>query len=342
MLQSSADPADIAACRTLLCNGSRSFYAASLLLPRRVRDPATALYAFCREADDAIDLGDDPAAALANLYNRLDAAYEGEPYPSSVDRAFAATVADFDVPKTLPAALIEGLAWDSQGRRYETLADLLDYAARVAGSVGVMMAVLMGVRDHETLARASDLGLAMQLTNIARDVGEDARAGRLFLPQIWLREAGIDETAFIAAPQFSPEIGGLVEKLLDESMRLYDRAASGITRLPLDCRVGIHAARKIYAAIGHEIAASGYDSLNSRAHVGGMRKLWLAASAAGAAFRPVRSNDAGALAANLFLINAAALNPETTSSPFIKLLDLFERLERVQRGAAGEADGRLA
>ncbi len=342
MPQFSADPADLATCRALLCSGSRSFHAASLLLPRRVRDPATALYAFCREADDAIDLGNDPAAALTNLYNRLDAVYEGEPYPLSVDRAFAATVAEFHIPKALPAALIEGLAWDSQGRRYETFADLLDYAARVAGSVGVMMAVLMGARDHETLARASDLGVAMQLTNIARDVGEDAKAGRLFLPQTWLQDAGIDEAAFITAPQFSPEIGRLVQKLLDEAGQLYDRAASGIARLPFDCRLGIGAARKIYAAIGTEIAESFYDSVTTRAHVPGVRKLWLAARAAGAAFWPARSNGAGALSANLFLINAAALNSEIASSQFIKLLDLFERLERTQREASGEASGRLA
>jgi phytoene synthase len=342
MSQSSADPADIAACRALLCSGSRSFYAASLLLPRRVRNPATALYAFCREADDAIDLGDDPAAALANLYNRLDAAYEGEPYPSSVDRAFAATIEEFDIPKALPAALIEGLAWDSQGRRYETFADLLDYAARVAGSVGVMMAVLMGVRDHETLARASDLGVAMQLTNIARDVGEDARAGRLFLPQAWLHDADIDETAFIAAPLFTKELGGLVQKLLNEAKQLYARASSGIARLPPDCRVGISAARKIYAAIGQEIAGSGYDSVSTRAHVAGARKLWLAAGAVIAAMGSARSNAAGALSANLFLINAAAVNIDTTPSSFIKLLNLFERLERTQRQATGRVDGRLA
>ena len=342
MLQSSADPADIAACRALLCDGSRSFYAASLLLPRRVRDPATALYAFCREADDAIDLGDDPAAALANLYNRLDAAYEGEPYPSSVDRAFAATVAKFHIPKALPAALIEGLAWDAHGRRYETLADLLDYAARVAGSVGVMMAVLMGVRDHETLARASDLGVAMQLTNIARDVGEDAKAGRLFLPRTWLRDAGIDEAMFLTVPEFSPELGGLVQKLLNEAMQLYDRAASGIARLPLDCRVGISAARKIYAAIGEEIAAVGYDSIKTRAHVAGTRKLWLVVSAAIVSMGRIRSHGAGALSANLFLINAAAINTDTPASSFIQLLNLFERLERTQREAAGDVDGRLA
>jgi phytoene synthase len=158
MPQSFADPADIAACRNLLCSGSRSFFAASLLLPRRVRAPATALYAFCRVADDAVDLGDDPVAALAELSARLNAAYAGHPEDSAIDRAFAETVAAYHIPQALPAALIEGLAWDAQGRRYENFASLLDYAARVAGAVGVMMAVVMGVRDAASLARAADLG----------------------------------------------------------------------------------------------------------------------------------------------------------------------------------------
>ncbi len=104
-------------------------------------------------------------------------------------------------------ALLEGFAWDAAGRRYDTLDDLLDYAARVAGAVGAMMAVLMGVRDPALLARACDLGVAMQLTNIARDVGEDARAGRLYLPLAWLREAGIDPDAFLADPALQSRFG---------------------------------------------------------------------------------------------------------------------------------------
>ena len=98
----------------------------------------------------------------------------------------------------MPDALFEGLQWDCEGRRYEDLEALHAYAARVAGAVGVMMALLMGVRDADALARACDLGVAMQLTNIARDVGEDARAGRLYLPLDWLREAGLDPAAFLA------------------------------------------------------------------------------------------------------------------------------------------------
>ncbi|HQT64866.1 MAG TPA: phytoene/squalene synthase family protein [Acidocella sp.] len=334
MPQFFADPADIAACQAMLCSGSRSFFAASLLLPRHLREPATALYAFCREADDAIDLGDDPSSALAYLYNRLDAAYEGEPYASPVDRAFAGVVANYQIPKLLPAALIEGLSWDLQGRRYETLADLADYAARVAGAVGVMMALLMGVRDAESLARAADLGVAMQFTNIARDVGEDARAGRLFLPQRWLAEAGIDESALLATPQFSSALGLVVKRLLAEADILYKRAYAGILRLPLDCRIGIAAARKIYAAIGADIAAGGYNSVTRRARVSGYRKLALAASALPMMLISTRQADAVALPATQYLVDAAALpTMEKPNSGVTILLDIFERLERSQREA---------
>ncbi len=107
-------------------------------------------------------------------------------------RAFAAVVSCHEIPRALPDALVEGLAWDVAGRSYDTLAELEAYAARVAGAVGVMMALVMGTRDAGALARAADLGVAMQLTNIARDVGEDASMGRIYLPRQWLREAGIE------------------------------------------------------------------------------------------------------------------------------------------------------
>jgi len=330
MPRSCADPADIAACRALLCTGSRSFFAASLLLPRRVRDPATALYAFCRVADDAIDLGDDPQAALAQLRDRLDAAYAGAPVQNPIDRAFAATVAAFAIPHALPEALIEGLAWDAQGRRYESFPALLDYAARVAGGVGVMMALIMGARDGATLARAADLGVAMQLTNIARDVGEDAQAGRLFLPRDWLVAAGIDPDGFLAKPEFSTALGTVVARLLVEADTLYLRAASGITRLPARCRAGIAAARRIYAAIGAEVAAAGHDSVTRRARVTGGRKAMLALLAVPDTVRGGNLH-APALPANAFLLSAAAAAPYTPEPNAVeKLLTLFERLDRAQ------------
>jgi phytoene synthase len=331
---SPVDPDDLAACRAMLRHGSQSFFAASLLLPARVRGPATALYAFCRQADDAIDQGADPRAALAQLSERLDAAYAGNPYPNPADRAFAATVAAFAIPKALPAALIEGLSWDVAGRCYDTVEALMDYAARVAGAVGVMMALIMGVRSPAALARAADLGVAMQLTNIARDVGEDARAGRLFLPLDWLAQAGIDPAAFLANPQASPELSLLVQNLLAEAQTLYRRAKAGIGMLPLDARLGIGAAHRIYAAIGQKLAGSGYDSITRRARVTGGEKLLLVLRAAAAIAIPSSPVNAPALHANIFLINAAAAEIPPEPGSIAKLLLLFERLERSQREPA--------
>ncbi|WP_179380756.1 15-cis-phytoene synthase [Jannaschia marina] len=268
-------PADLAHCRAAIRTGSHSFHAASRLLPAEVRDPALALYAFCRLADDEVDEGDGKALAVLNLQARLDLAYAGTPRDTPEDRAFAGLVAAYGLPRALPEALLEGLAWDAIGRRYATLSDLRGYSARVASAVGVMMCVLMRVRDPDTLARACDLGVAMQLTNIARDVGEDARAGRLYLPTDWLGEAGVDADAFLADPRPAPEIRRLTRRLLAEARRLYLRSEAGIGGLPRRARLGIAAARYIYAGIGTALRAQGHDNITTRARTTKARKLAL-------------------------------------------------------------------
>ena len=270
-----AADADIAACRAAIRTGSHSFHAASRLLPRRVRDPALALYAFCRLADDAVDevAGSERARAVARLRARLEAVYRDTPRDAPADRAFARVVHDFEMPRALPEALIEGLEWDAEGRRYDTLGDVRAYAARVAAAVGAMMCVLMRVRDADALARACDLGLAMQLTNIARDVGEDARAGRLYLPGAWLREAGLAPRAVLADPRPDPRLAAVTGRLLAEATRLYRRAEAGIGALPLDCRTGIFAARHIYDGIGGAVARAGHDSISTRARTGRSFKI---------------------------------------------------------------------
>ncbi len=223
---------DMAHCRAAIRSGSLSFHAASRLLPTRVRDPALALYAFCRLADDEVDEGHDKTRAVLTLRDRLDLAYRGQPRNAPEDRAFAALVEDFAMPRALPEALLEGLAWDATGRHYDTLSGVLDYSARVAAAVGAMMCVLMRLRDGDALARACDLGLAMQLTNIARDVGEDARAGRLYLPRDWLRDEGLDPERFLANPMPDLRIARLTRRLLAEAEGLYIRAEAGIAALP--------------------------------------------------------------------------------------------------------------
>jgi 15-cis-phytoene synthase len=266
---------DLARCTALLRAGSRTFSAASRLLPRRVREPTAALYAFCRTADDAVDAQGATPRAIDHLRERIARVYEGRALDGPVERAFGAAVERFALPRALPEALAEGMRWDLEGRRYRTLDDLHGYSARVAGSVGVMMTLVMGRRAPDVLARACDLGVAMQLTNIARDVGEDARRGRIYLPTEWLAEAGLDPDAFLAAPRFDARLGRVVARALAAAESLYARADAGVPALPRDCRAAIRAARLVYADIGRVIAAAGHDSVARRAVVSTPRKLWL-------------------------------------------------------------------
>jgi len=216
------------------------------------------------------------------------------------------------MPRALPDALLEGLAWDAEERRCDTISDLFAYSARVASAVGAMMTVLMGVRDPDALARACDLGVAMQLTNIARDVGEDAREGRLYLPLEWLDEMGVDQDAFISNPKPTEEIRLLTKRLIMEARRLYFRSEPGLSALPLGCRPGIWAARLIYAGIGQEVAR-----IHSAASV-------------------VMPQSAGLYAPPLpevkFLVDAAAhARPHSRS---VALLDTLASLEAQRRGTA--------
>lgn len=269
------DPRDMDHCREAIRHGSLSFHAASRLLPARVRDPALALYAFCRCADDEVDLTREKHTAVDDLYERLSLVYQGRPRNAAPDRAFASVVDEFEMPRALPEALLEGLAWDAQGLRYGDLSGLISYSARVASSVGVMMCVLMRQRDADALARAADLGVAMQLTNIARDVGEDALEGRLFLPLDWMARSGIDPDAFLADPRPTKAIRLMVRQLLIEADRLYHRSEAGIRRLPMRVRPGIFAARFIYAAIGSELHSMGHDSVSHRAVTSKAQKIGL-------------------------------------------------------------------
>jgi phytoene synthase len=341
---------DLLACVDLMRGGSKSFFAASRLLPQRMRAASIALYAFCRVADDLVDQaqerGEDVQASLQQLRDRLDDVYRDQPQSFVEDRALAVVVHQYELPRGLLDALLEGFAWDAQARTYETLEDVHAYGARVAGSVGAMMCWIMGARSASTLARACELGVAMQLTNIARDVGEDARNGRLYLPRQWMRQAGLEPQEWLAQPSASPALQQVVERLLQEADRLYRLSTAGVANLPRDCRAAILAARLIYAEIGHQLRRDGLNPVDRRAVVATSRKMVLL----GRAWLPVTPSAALALepplAAIAYLVDicvrAGAAPAAQRSKGWVRrpvgervgwMIELFERQAVLRRSA---------
>ncbi|MGA0815988.1 MAG: phytoene/squalene synthase family protein [Burkholderiaceae bacterium] len=325
-------------CDALMRQGSKSFYAASRLLPLDVRRPVLALYAFCRVTDDEVDGSDQMATVMQDLRQRLQAIYRGQPRSLLADEVFAQVVDHYQLPLALPAALLEGFEWDAEGRIYETVDELCDYGARVAGSVGAMMALIMGVREPWAMARACELGVAMQLTNIARDVGEDAAMGRCYLPRQWLREEGIDAERWLRHPTHSPGMARVVARLLDHAEALYQRAEQGISALPRSCRPAILSARTIYADIGQCIRRQGFNSVDHRAMVSRSRKLYrVLQSSSSFLLAPAWRRGHRPIEAVKFLVEAAlpsmaVIAPKTVSDKAGWMIDLF--LELDARGRA--------
>ena len=199
----------------------------------------------------------------------------------------------------------------------------------------------MGVRDRDALARACDLGVAMQLTNVARDVREDAAAGRLYLPLDWLEEAGIDPEKFLSSPRPEPGLVAIVRRLLAEADRLYARGEAGVSALPADCRPGILAARHIYAAIGGRVEAAGDRLLDRRARTSSGEKLALAglalARSVGYGVMPGSAVlHAPALPEAAYLVEAAMVRTpgatEWGDGRAGKVMAIFAQLEAQDRG----------
>lgn len=273
--------APVAESQAAIAAGSQSFAAAARLMPAGIREDTVMLYAWCRHADDVVDgqeLGStpmaqgDPAERLARLKADTLEALHGSGPVGAPFAALRAVARRHDFPDRWPLDLIDGFAMDVAGRDYRTLNDTLDYSYHVAGVVGVMMARVMGLRDQPVLDRACDLGLAFQLTNIARDVIDDARIGRIYLPGAWLEEAG----ATIEGDIPSPALHGVILRLLDAAEPYYASAFAGLPALPLRCAWSIAAAARIYRAIGTRIRRGGPEAYRQRIGTSGAAKGGLA------------------------------------------------------------------
>jgi phytoene synthase len=292
--------ADLAICRGFIQHHSKSFYFSSLLLPAGYRYEAWAIYAFCRQADDTVDgenLGNGQVAADAptelalilpridGLRQRLGQVYRGQPGPGpdhAIDRAFLTVVERCGLPRAVPERLLLGMEMDARGTHYQTWDELLTYCFCVASTVGLMMTYVLGQRmpaerRREVMLRACDLGVGMQLTNIARDIGEDGRRGRVYLPDELLQRYGLDSAALLSICQAGgpapPALRQVVAELLERAAAHYRAARLGIPMLTPAAWLGIRSAERIYRGIGEKLAQSGADPLRGRAYVSTLGKL---------------------------------------------------------------------
>ena len=282
--------------------GSKSFALASRVLPPALRDDASMLYAWCRHCDDVVDgqemghgqLADyriGQAERLERLRRETRAALAGEA-SNPVYQGMAEVFARHAIPHRHAEEHLNGFQMDVDERVYRSLIDILDYSYHVAGVVGVMMARLMGVRDAATLDRASDLGVAFQLTNIARDVIDDAKAERVFVPSAILQEYGAPTDPLTLAQRESwPAAHAAAVELLDVAERYYESARVGIRELPFRCAWAISAALRVYREIGEVLRAGGSDAWDARVGAGTARKLGLALAAGPDAMRRGRVVD---------------------------------------------------
>ncbi|MDQ2819091.1 MAG: phytoene/squalene synthase family protein [Pseudomonadota bacterium] len=268
--------------------GSKSFAAAARLFEPRTRRSVLMLYAWCRHCDDVIDdqeLGfnnaantaHDASAALAELQRETARAYAGDKMTAPAFAAFQEVIQAHHIAQRYPLDHLAGFAMDVHDARYETLDDTLRYCYHVAGVVGLMMAQIMGAQDDAVLDRACDLGMAFQLTNIARDIVEDARIGRCYLPAQWLREAGIPAKD-MALPVHRTALARIAMRLVNEAEPYYTSANGGIHALPLRSAWAIATAHGVYRQIGIDVKVRGETAWDERVSTSKATKLRLLAA----------------------------------------------------------------
>lgn len=261
-------------CTSLTQRHSRTFYLASGLLPPAKRRAARALYAFCRASDDLVDHATEGARERLLAWRQR--ALASHPAPDDlIALAWTDARAHFRIPLRYAEQLIDGIGRDLALARYATFEDLADYCYGVASTVGLMAMHIIGFHSDEAIPYAVKLGVALQLTNILRDVGEDWRAGRLYLPQEELIRFGLSEED-VAAGRVDDRWRAFMRFQLARARRLYAEARPGIALLQRDGRPAIAAAADLYQAILDDIEAHDGDVFRRRAHVttwGKLRRL---------------------------------------------------------------------
>jgi len=274
-----------------IARGSKSFGMAAKLFRPEIRADVVMLYAWCRHADDLIDgqefgFGQEAdhregqRERLLELKAKTATALGGEQVDDPAFDVLVEVTRNNEIPARHPQELIDGFEMDVDERSYATLGDTLDYCYHVAGVVGVMMAMVMGARNARVLDRASDLGLAFQLTNIARDIVDDAGVGRRYVPVDVLARHGLSEETY-AAPENRAALHAAACDLLDEAERYYASSYWGIPALDWRSAWAIASAARVYRAIGSKLRRTGPAAWDSRISTGKLTKIGLVVLALG-------------------------------------------------------------
>ena len=271
----------------MIRQGSKSFSGASKLLDKSTRESAILLYSWCRYCDDQIDnqiLGfnkkhkeDDLNAEeiLQSIEKSTQDAINNISLDQIEFEALRRVLQKHSIPKQYPVEHLQGFRMDVEKKQYHNITDTLEYCYHVAGVVGVMMAYIFGIKDSKILVRAADLGIAFQLTNIARDVIEDAKMGRVYLPSEWLAEHDINAGTILEIKN-RVKLFLVIKRLLDLSEEYYESANIGIEYLPLRIRWGIKVASSVYREIGIKIRILGSNAWNQRVYIKRPYKVLLA------------------------------------------------------------------
>ena len=246
----------------------KSFYWASFFLPKKNRIAASRLYSICRYLDDVADNSKlDTSSQIKNIFNQIK-----ENESSEINIFFKKNNINLGILKDL----IDGLISDQQNVRVTDEKELIDYSYKVAGTVGLMMLPIINTKDAEARKHAIDLGIAMQLTNIARDVYEDAKMNRLYLPKEWLGQVSISDLVDNKLDDQKKRLIELsIKNLIELSDKFYANGFSGMKFIPLRTRLAIFFAAKIYKGIGEKIKSGGYVYKLERVYLNKLEKLWI-------------------------------------------------------------------
>ncbi len=275
-------------CENITRRHAKSFYFAAKFLPKSKQKAVYPIYAFCRRVDDEIDeIGDgnesDAMRAVEKWKQKLEEVFEGKRQKAkgknenedqfSVFIAWEDLLKTYKIPQNLPLELMQGILMDTQIKHYDTFDELYVYCYRVASTVGLMSSEILGYSDKIALRYAEALGIAMQLTNILRDVKEDAAMGRIYLPQEDLRKFGVSEEE-IFANEMSDNFIEMMKFQIGRARDFYRTGEKGIGLLEKDSRFTVLLASRIYARILDEIETQNYDVFTRRAHTTSSQKLF--------------------------------------------------------------------